>query len=242
MESLINILYTPLDCPPQPEVDLKEFRSWINVYWEEIAQRRTHLKNTGKVGEDKVSNFPWKLTSVYNNKDGWGGDFDKKFPELSKYFVEAFGLDLSDITSILLLPVKEDHEGWGFWHQDNDDYGLRMYLDFNDPEGKLVLKKTKLPYDNQPSISPRYHEKGKAPNIHDFLEDEIFDCKVIDPKQCYFLNNVRAAHATWTSKLGVSRIPVVIYHNNTKDILSKIEKLVLRSVEKYKDYVIRWDQ
>ena len=47
MKSLINILYTPLDCPPQPAVNLTEFKSWITVYWEKIAERREHLKNIG---------------------------------------------------------------------------------------------------------------------------------------------------------------------------------------------------
>jgi hypothetical protein len=238
MESLINILYTPLDCPPQPKIDLEEFRSWIKVYWEEIAKRREHLKNTGKVGEDKVSNFPWKLTSAYNNKDGWGGNFNKKFPELAEYFTSAFGLELSEVVNIILLPVKEDHEGLGFWHQDHDEYALRMYIDFGDPDGKLVMKKTKIPYDNQPAISPRYFPKGEAPNIEDFLEDEILNCDIVDPKQCFFLNNVRSAHATWTSKLGVSRIAVIVYHNGSDAVLSKIEKLVLRSIEKYKDHVV----
>jgi len=238
MQSLINILYTPLDCPPQPEVNLEEFRNWIKVYWEEIAQRRAHLKNTGKVGEDKVSNFPWKLTSAYNNRDGWGGDFDKKFPELAEYFTKAFGLELSEVVNIILLPVKEDHEGQGFWHQDHDEYALRMYIDFGDPDGKLVMKKTKIPYDNQPAISPRYFPKGEAPNIEDFLEEETFNCDIVSPKQCFFLNNVRAAHATWTSKLGVSRIAVIVYHNGSNEVLSKIEKLVMRSIEKYKDHVL----
>ena len=241
MKSLINILYTPLDCPPQPAVNLTEFKSWITVYWEKIAERREHLKNIGKVGEDKVPNFPWKLTSAYTSKDGWAGDFDKQFPELSKYFFEAFDLVPSDVLSILLLPVKDDHQGQGFWHQDHDEYALRMYIDFGDPGGKLLVKKTKLPYNKQPAISPRYYPKGQAPNIEDYLEEAVLDCKIADPKQCFFLNNVRSAHATWTSKLGVSRIAVIVYHNGSEQVLSKIEKLVLQSAEKYKDYVLTWD-
>jgi hypothetical protein len=67
------------------------------------------------------------------------------------------------------------------------------------------------------------------------------DCKIVDPKQCFFLNNVRSAHATWTSKLGVSRIAVIVYHNGSEQVLSKIEKLVLQSAEKYKDCVLTWD-
>jgi hypothetical protein len=241
MKSLINVLYTPLDCAPQPEIDLIEFKNWIRIYWEAAGERREHLKKIGKVGEDKVPNFPWKLTVVYNSHDGWAGNFEKKFPELTDYFVKAFDLELSDIVTVLLLPVKEDHEGLGFWHQDHDDYGLRMYIDFSDPGGKLLLKKTKLPYDTQPKISPRYFSKGLAPNIEDFLEDDVRECKIVDPKQCFFLNNIRSAHATWTSKSNVSRIAVIVYHNGSDSVLSKIEKLVLRSVEKYKDYAVTWD-
>ena len=241
MNSLINILYTPLDCPPQPEIDLNKFNAWIKFYWEETANRREHLKKIGKVGEDKVHNFPWKLTSAYNSKEGWGGDFDKKFPELAEYFTKAFDLELTNIMNIILLPVKDDHEGLGFWHQDHDEYALRMYIDFGDPEGKLFIKKTKLPYDNQPAISPRYFPTGECPNIEDFLDTEMFNCDIVDTKQCFFLNNVRSAHATWTSKLGVSRIAVIVYHDGSEKVLDRIEKLVLRSIKKYKKHVITWN-
>jgi hypothetical protein len=238
MNTLLNTLYTPLDCPDRPEYDVIKLKEWISDQHQKLREIRAHMHQGNNIGEHVVKNYPWAPVNPFNRTfGGWQGDFDTKFPALANYFSSAFDLTINDINNLLVLPVKEDHSGM-FWHQDPDENGLRMYLDFEESDNGLALKKTKLPYEQQPEISARYFPAGGAPNIEDFLEDEIHTCRLLKPSQCFYLNNVRAAHSTVIHATGKSRIAVIIYHNKTKPVLDKIAKLVERSVTKYSDYAI----
>ena len=115
-----------------------------------------------------------------------------------------------------------------------------MYLDFEEGAGDLLLKKTKKAYDIQHAISARYFPAGFAPNIEDFLQDEIRECRRIITKQCFYINNVRAAHTTRITNPGKSRIAVIIYHNKSQPVLDKINALVEHSLENYMDYAITY--
>lgn len=240
MTTLLNTLYTPLDCPDRPAYDIGVLKQWIAEQHLRLKEIRTHMHQGNNIGEHVVKNYPWAPVNPFNRTfGGWQGDFDKKFPELANYFSSAFGLSIDDINNLLVLPVKDDHTGM-FWHQDPDENGLRMYLDFEDTVNGLVLKKTKIAYEKQPAISARYFPAGNAPNIEDYLQDEVYDCRILKPSQCFYLNNVRAAHSTVINNAGKSRIAVIIYHNKSQLVLDKISELVERSVEKYKDYAITY--
>jgi hypothetical protein len=193
------------------------------------------------LGENVSNNYPWSPVNPFNRTfGGWQGKFDERFPELADYFTSAYGLTIDDINNFLILPVKENHTGM-FWHQDPDEYALRMYLDFEDGAGELILKKTKEAYTEQPAISPRYFPSPElAVDIHNFLHDEIHECKRLKSSQCFYLNNVRAAHTTKIDVPGKSRIAVIIYHNKSTSVLNKINALVERSLEKYSDYAITY--
>ena len=85
------------------------------------------------------------MFAYWNEYGGWLNDFNKKFPELSRYMHEAFNLKEDELESILLLPMNNDITGYGFWHNDGDKAGYRMYL--NNDVGSLFLRKTKKPYE-----------------------------------------------------------------------------------------------
>ena len=45
--------------------------------------------------------------------------------------------------------MNNNHQGRGFWHNDGDRGGYRMYLNYeNFDEDSLLLRKTKEPYDD----------------------------------------------------------------------------------------------
>jgi len=240
MNTLLNTLYTPLDCPPLPNVDIEELKNWITEYNIKLKEIRTFMNQGSKLGEAVATNYPWAPVNPFNRMfEGWQGKFDEKFPELSNYFASAFGLTHDDINNLLVLPVKDQYVG-RFWHQDPDEYGLRLYLEYEDTPNPLLLKKTKEAYTEQAAISPRYFSPGSVvPDINQFLQDEIYTCKHT-PTGCFYINNVRAAHTIDVIEPGKKRIAVIIYHNKSQPVLDKINALVERSLEKYSEYAITY--
>ena len=227
-----NILYTPLDCPPRPDVPLDALKEWLRASVGN-NQYKDFLSTIGNIADRKVLNYPWDATVAYFNMTGngphWINNFDKEFPELAKYMYEAFGLPLKNLGLIVILPTKEEHTGHGFWHTDPDWYGMRLYLQFDNLEkNRLFLKKTK---------EPRTKRAGWT---HADLQDEIHECKITSSKQCFYLNNVRAVHATYTGAPGSNRIAALIIpkSGHEEKVIPLISDLVVRSAEKFKDVAI----
>lgn len=239
MSTLLNTLYTPLDCPPRPAYDVVALKEWITEYHVKLAEIRSYMKQGAGIG-NKTETI-WTPVNPYNKFFlGWQGDFDKKFPELANYFTSAFGLTENDITNILILPINKEYTG-KFWRQDPDEYGLRMFLDLDENSStKMYVKKTIEPYTEQPALSARHFPEGHAPNIVEFLQQGETECKLVSPSQCYYVNNVRGSHATDVTSLGESHITVIVYHNKSFPVIRKITALVERSLEKYKDYAITY--
>lgn len=240
-KKLLDIIYTPLDCPPLPAIDTDEIRKWINVTHnneQQITLKKYYANKTAEQIYGKT--YPWNLTFVkwemYDHHFGWLNGFYKTFPTLSKYFFEAFGLIDDDIGHISLLPTKENFTGIGFWHNDLDNFGLRMYLEFDYlNENKLLVKKTVEPVTKLKDFGLSKDYNYKSPE----LQEEVLDCKMISPTQCFYLNNVRSVHTTYTVKPG-RRIAVFISPkpSHNKIVWEKTEDLVYRSAQKYKDFSI----
>lgn len=241
MTKLLDIVYTPLDCPPMPTIQISAVRDWI---------KRTHnneqqmiLKNyyNNKTGEKHYGEkYPWNLTfakwEMWDHQWGWLNNFDNEFPVLSTYLYEAFGVLNEEIGHVSLLPTKDNFTGIGFWHNDLDNFGLRMYLEFEHlNENKLLMKKTKLPNVKLKDygFSKEYNYKS------DELQDEVLECKMVSSTQCFYINNVRSVHTTYTAKPG-NRIAVFVSPKPScnKIVWEKTEDLVYRSAQKFKDYAI----
>lgn len=238
--SLLNILYTPLDTPPQPHFDLDKLKQWLADYHYTLAYARHQLSREVNGAEARVPNYPWNMTLCYLNMfdqgPGWIGDFEKIFPELATWMHTAFGLELDDVGSIILLPIKKNHTGFGFMHNDPDWFGLRFYLEYEHiGENKLFTKRTKIPYDNRPDLLLPIDEEK-------YLQSELIECVPLHNKQCFFLNNVRAAHATYTAVENSTRIAAFVTSKvtNTDKFFEKIYTLVTRSASLYPEHVVLW--
>jgi len=248
--NMLDVCYTPLDVPAPPEYDINEIKQWCEENFKVSKMYRNVLQNNGADSSAVIGldNYPWDMTIPYFNLTnvgpGWVGNFDKKFPELSDYFFNVYGLDKNDVGVITFLPMKKDYTGYGFWHRDPDPTGLRLYLEFEGfGDDKLFLKKTRVPYDkdNPPIVTaPVSEEEHKY-----VLQEEEHECKILKPNQAFYLNNFRSVHATWTDKksIGKTRIAVLIVgkKHNGYHFAKSFNDLIVKSAEKYKDYAILWD-
>ena len=116
-------------------------------------------------------------------------------------------------------------------------YGLRHYFCFESADtNKLLLKKTKIDYVERPSFQLPIDEDL-------YLQDETFECKILSTRQSFFLNNVKAVHSTYTVTPDVTRIAAFVTGKVGKraEMQKKIESLVVKSAEKYKDYAVLWE-
>lgn len=185
-----DVLYTPLNCPEQPQYSIDAIKKWSVDNSLAIEEQKQQLNGEGNIAERTELNYPWNVQVVYrkfNDSDnGWIAGFNTQFPELAAYFYEAFGLSLDDLGIVLMLPVKENHTGLGFWHQDPDNYGLRMYLEYEQQQDNTLL----------------IRELGNTANIK--------QCIPVSNKQCFFLNNKDAEHTTYTTVPNKTRIAVLI--------------------------------
>ena len=229
-----DICYTPLDVSNAPDYSIDDVKTWITENTETLQQCVDDLCKRGLSGQKDVDKYPWQLVFAYwNEYGGWLNDFDKKFPELSKYMHEAFNLKEDELESILLLPMNNNVTGYGVWHNDGDRAGYRMYL--NNDVGSLFLRKTKKPYDNNHWV--KIKECDDTWNDSE-LERTEHECKLLSSNQCFYLNNFRSAHATYVEEQpkDLPRIAVII---NPKEVPTD-DSLVINSAKKYKDYAIMY--
>lgn len=216
-----NILYTPLVCPSQPVYSLDAIKEWAVQNSSTLHTLKEQLADEGHISERVENNYPWDVQVAYRKFDGldpgWVGEFDTKFPELAKYFYEAFGLTLDDLGIVLFLPVKADNLGIGFWHKDPDGFGLRMYLEYEDYQNNTLL-------------------------IRALGSTENKVCRPVSNKQCFFLNNISAVHTTYTSVPNKTRVAVLIIGKlDAQSQIAwkeKIKSLVESSADAYPDYVV----
>ena len=219
----MNILYTPLDLPEPPKVDINELRQWINQYKnDQIIENRTDYSKALPADE-----YPWDIIWV-RNKFKWHKDFAEKYKELANYCIEGFGVTEEDVFSVHLLPIKKTFSGLGFWHADHDEYGLRFYIENNETDNFLYVKPTVNACDSRAQLVKEQK-----------FQDKTLSAKLLKPNQSFFINNVRAVHAVHTTELSPSRIAIIVAV--PKPLLThKLKNLLISSAEKYKEYSLIW--
>lgn len=234
--SPIDILYTPLDVPARPDVDIKQFRNWCTSIYPQPFRGIDPYSATAE--RNLKDMYPWDLVYAYLASSGWQSGFDTEFPDLARYCYEGFGIDKDDISGIVILPLRSTKMGIGFWHTDIDPYALRFYIECESPdENPLLMKRTRIPYDvMQPFTAPVDEHDSR-------LQTEILTCKIMSPTQSNYLNNIRAVHTPYISKLGTNRICVLIgpKRDRIQKIYDATKDLIVRSAIKYKDYSILWE-
>jgi hypothetical protein len=233
----VEILYTPLNTPELPDIDILKLKTWIALH--------PHYDPTYDAKHRVPSDlYPWNLG--YAKESGkWLHGFDKEFPEFSEYISSAFGLRPDDIGAVGLLHTKSDFEGLGFWHGDVDSTGLRIYIENEEIEDFLLIKPTIKPYNHYPSEKMNgypagINSVGDSPQIQNNI---IHSVKLLNPTQCFYLNSVRGVHAAKTNKKGCSRITCLLGINTTmsaQEMPDQLKKLIVNSATKYKDHAIMW--
>ena len=235
-----DILYTPLDTAPMPNIDLDKMYQWLAESNKAQERFRKRINRYTSESNSPVPIYPWNISIAYYNMigegPGWLNNFDKEFPELVNYISTCFGIDLENFGSIVMLPMKDTTEGAGFYHQDHDWYGLRLYLEFEETDKNfLLIRGTKIPYDKQEMID--------TPVDESLLQKKEHQAKILNNKQAWYVNNVRACHSTFVGAVGKRRIAVLLTSRFTNHdlVFPKIQELVMRSVDKYPDYTILWE-
>ncbi len=233
--NLYDIVYTPLDLPPCPRVDLNKLESWIDSVYPQTEL----LKQSGSrliAGTNQKDEFPWKV--VWAKALEWRNNFDKLFPEIVDYVVNDWGIPDQDILALTLLPKRVNESATGFWHSDLDKLGLRFYIDFEDiVTDKLIFKKTLNKEISDDNLF-RVFKTDKE------TENKMHVAGIIDHRQPYFLNNYLAAHSVenLTDKRRIAVIIATSYEIGTNDQLKeKINNLVVNSALKFHDQAIFWD-
>ena len=226
-----DILYTPLDTPDVPTTDTVKLLEWVQTHVD--AQEIPDRIDASKIAEIQTA-YPWNLIYA-KHANVWQYDFDNQFPELANFFHSAYGLAESDVGTVVLIPVRNDFAGLGFWHSDPDVYGLRMYIKNDATENFLFIKPTVQPYDQRPN----FNGARVTPNEVE-LQDVTLSAKLYSPTQTFFINNYRAVHAVNTDNPGTLRIAAIVMCKKTPELTAHIHDLILKSAEKFPEYAIQW--
>jgi hypothetical protein len=241
-----EIIYTPLDLPPCPEIDVKKLREWIDrVYPQKqllIMSEELHgHKRDAKT--DWAQNFPWML--CFPKFYTWQENFENEFPEIVSYLETAFGFKDDELVAFGLLPVKhEDRDE--FWHTDPDHLGLRFYI-YNEKfqDNKLYFRPTLKITD--PAKIHKLQFNSETTNL---FEKTPINAAIIGPRQPFYVNNFRAMHAM-SNTIPAERIAVLIitkydvakFHKETpdKEFENRYNDLIVRSAYKYHKEAIFWN-
>lgn len=237
---LLDILYTPLDLPVPPSCNAQSIIDWIERNQEQLEPYKQYAYDNELTSEKNPKvKWPWNMGLAYLNWQdqgpGWLCNFDQEFPELSKYMYEVFEIPLEDLGTIVILPVRHKHTGMGFMHQDPGNFGLRIYLEFEHiGKNKLFLQKTRVPYIKRPKYEPPVDPK--------ILQPELIECRTFSNRGCWFINNTRAFHCTYTEVEDSTRIAVIVSGNSRSDasIYDRLKTKIIDSAIKYKDYAVLW--
>jgi len=233
----VEILYTPLDTPDLPLIDLPKLTTWMDSH-----QSYNPKYDAGEVIPSDI--FPWKVSYIKENKK-WCNEFNLEFPTLAEYISSAFGLPPEYINTAVFAYAKSDFEGLGFWHGDVDTSGLRIYIQNEEVEDFLLIKPTIEPYNYFPNEKMKGYNSGinligDSPQIQN---DVVHSAKLLKPTQCFYLNSVRGIHAVKTNKKGCTRILLALtidLNISAQDIPEHLKKLIVDSANKYKEYAIMW--
>lgn len=229
-----KILYTPLDTPPVPEYDLDGLLEWCKQKTINTQQIPGRLDSSNVRGIQ--DNYPWHI--VYPRKNfEWKYGFDEQFPQLADWFGRAYGPSLDKIHDIIMLPIKSEFTGVGFWHSDPDRWGMRVYLENQEPGEFLRM----IPTEELQQGRPNFGQGSIDPVFNVELQDRVLSAKLMKSRQAFFLNSKNAVHAVVNPKPGPLRIATIVSFTLQPGDDTLVE-LIRRSAEKYDDYVLRWTE
>jgi hypothetical protein len=229
-----DVVYTPLDLPPCPPIDLVKLEAWIKY----VYPQKDLLKSTGGhliAGINEKKEFPWEV--VWAKAMNWQQGFAEQFPEIVDYIVNDWGIADHEIIGLTLLPKRRSDSAVGFWHSDLDKLGLRFYISIENTEkDKLLFKKTLTDECKEENLFRVFEtDRGLAPLV--------YTAEIINSRQPYYLNNFLSAHNV-KNVSNDRRIAVIIatsYEIDSQSPLKqKIDNLIVSSAQKYHEQAIFW--
>lgn len=232
--NLQDILYTPLDLPACPKVDLARLDKWIDG----VYPQTDLLNATGNkfiAGINEKDEFPWKV--VWAKALDWREEFDQEFPEIKKYIIEGLGIPDKDIMAVTLLPKRISQQAKGFWHSDIDRLGLRFYIDFEDTVNDRLLFRKTLKYNADNTSLFRTF------NSDQLLEKKVHLASILNSRQPYYINNYCAAHSV-ENVTEKRRIAVIVATSVELGIDSNLYRImsdiIVNSALKYHKHALFW--
>jgi hypothetical protein len=228
--NFLDVLYTPIDLPPCPEIDVKKLREWLT----DSYPKQQHLINitAGEIqSHNKLKdNYPWNFT--FAKFFDWQNGFEHQFPELVEYITQIYGICDSEIGVVAVLPIRDKPSKVKFWHTDPDKFGLRFYVANNQyKENTIVMKK------GRPETSDAdMHGKTFDETDNRLINETIYRTNIIHPRQPFYLNNWKAAHAVEFNVEG-ERIAILLGTDNMLDdspaFLERMNNLIVNSALTY---------
>lgn len=234
MISADNILFTPLDVPTPPEVDVEKFLSWVKrVYPQPCKQTASDSNSTAE--RNMIDNYPWDLVfGAFNGQ--WLDGFEKEFPEVAEYCLSAFGIEQIELLTAVFLPIRTSVTGLAFWHHDVDETGFRFYLvNEKSDVNPLLLKRDVNPYTRIPGMIAPIAEDDPR------IQPGAIECKLPEPRHAFYINNIRAVHSPRVTEPAMRIAGFITVKKHLSNIIRERSKpLLMRSAEKFKDYAIHW--
>lgn len=218
-----DLIFTPLDLPPVPEVDIDQFIEWM----------KSDPLKTGTMPKERFERitgkrYPWLMRVVSSDLES----LHAAFPEVLQY---ARTYPFKTIKALVFL-AQDGHEEV-FPHADSDGLvGMRFYLANKNVDG-LHFFKGKQPYDYFNGY--KSDESGKPTPVgfeNYFRMDEPIYARFPDTSRAFMLNSARAIHAVDenTCQLG-DRIAVLVQGELDHD---RLNALIGASLCRYQEYAI----
>ena len=233
--NFLDVLYTPIDLPPCPEIDVGRLRVWLT---ESYPKQKNIIDMTaGEIqAHNKIKdNYPWNFT--FAKFFEWQNGFDKEFPELVEYITHIYGINEQEIGVVAVLPVRDKPSKIKFWHTDPDKFGLRFYVTNERYKENTILIKKGRPEMPDSEI----HGKSFEETDYRLINEKIYRTTNIHPRQPFYLNNWKAAHAVEFNVEG-ERIAILLGTSNMLDdspeFVGRINDLIVRSAMKYHDQAV----
>jgi len=217
-----DLIFTPLDLPNPPEIDVARF-----IRWMEVGQNDATA--APKVAFERLEKreYPWLVRNLHEDLS----PLQAEFPDVYDYLA-AF--PFRRVRTLVILAQR------GFQsvhtHTDSDGLcGMRFYLTRKNAEG-LHFYKGRERYDHFGTYMRQNGAVVRADWDKYFRTDEPVYATLPEDKKVFMLNNARAAHAVDanTCELG-DRIAVLV--QGEYDPVRR-DELLRRSVEKYANQAI----
>jgi hypothetical protein len=234
-----DILFTPLITPDFPNTfSVEKLEQWFSKVYPQPILKEHHPGTRAEVKLKELNKiYPFNACVAKYMHHGWLNNFDIEFSDFVSFLENTYGIEKTDIDILVFLPISEKVDGLGFFHSDLDEAGLRMYIVNEDPESNpLYLIPTKEPYETRPShiFSAVLEEDDPC------LQKKKHIAKLPNDIKGFYVNNVRAVHSPFISKPAKRIAMQILNFSKDNEFKKKTQKLLEDSVEKYKDYVIRW--